>query len=185
MEADGYRDHRTRDLLYDYIIKNPGATFQMLKTAFRLTDGTLRYHLDYLMKKRKVVQEKSGREKCYYSFIKKEYPYSDPSVRINREQERILEIVASEPGIKLSDLKARSGLKDDIFDYNMKRLRKMKLLWKVKGIEGPGYEVVTKERLSDEVFLRTVNKFLDGEIDKGQMMTILRRLNDNVDDERG
>ena len=184
MEAEGYKDHRTRDLLFEYIRDNPGSTFKRLKAAFNLTDGTLRYHLDYLQKKRKVVQERTGKEKCYFSYIRKRFPYSDPSLKLTPDQERILEIISRDPGIAFSDLSLRSGQKKETFEYNLKKLRKMKLVWKIEGIEGYGYEIVTKEKLSDEIFIHTVNKFLEGEIEKGEMMSIMAKVKKYRDSEK-
>lgn len=39
-----------------------------------------------------------------------------------------------------------------------------------------GYEIVTKERLTDEMFLILVNKYPDGDVEKDDMMDILQRL---------
>ncbi|MGA1822821.1 MAG: winged helix-turn-helix transcriptional regulator [Thermoplasmatota archaeon] len=184
MEAQGYRDHDTRRLLYEYIRDNPGATYRMLKKAFKLTDGTLRYHLDYLQRKRKVVQEKSGREKCYFSYLKKRFPFSDPDLHLNEAQEKLLDIISRDPGLSIGDLRRRSGMKRESFQYNLRKLKKLKLVWRVKGIEGSGYEIVTRERLADEMFLLTVNRFLDGKIEKEEMMSIIERLKDYREDVR-
>jgi predicted transcriptional regulator len=176
MEGEGYKDHRTRMLLYEYISENPGPTFKVLKSAFKLTDGTLRYHLGYLQKRRRIVQEKKGREKCYFSYLRKKFPFTDPSLHLNKSQEFLLELVSRYPGISFKDLKRRSGMDRASFDYNLKKLKRSKLIWKIDRNGSKGYEIVTKERLADEMFLALVNKYLDGEIGKDDMMEILRKL---------
>ena len=40
--------HDTRRMIYNYIVEHPGVAFNELKKVFELTDGTLRYHVEYL-----------------------------------------------------------------------------------------------------------------------------------------
>lgn len=176
MEGEGYKDHRTRKLLYEYISENPGSTFKVLKSVFKLTDGTLRYHLGYLLKGRRIVQERKGREKCYFCYLKKRFPFSDPKLDLTEKQEFLLELITIHPMISFKELKRRSGMDSSSFNYNLKKLKKMKLVWRVKGNGKVGYEIVTKERLADEMFLVLVKKYLDGEIDKNDLMDILEKL---------
>ena len=43
-------DHQTRKMLTDYILENPGVTIKVIAQALKVTPGTLRYHLDHLIK---------------------------------------------------------------------------------------------------------------------------------------
>ncbi len=183
MEMNDYKDHGTRSLLYDYIRKNPGSTFIMLKSVLKIPDGTLRYHLGYLLKRNKIVQEKNGREKCYYSYHKERFPFSDPNLKLNKEQKRILQIVSMEPMIPYKELKRRSGLEPSSFKYNLKQLKKKKLIWRIKKGDRIGYDIITKERLADEMFLIMTNKYLDGEVEKETMMSIVEKLKDYIDED--
>ena len=178
MEISGYKDHKTRLLLFEYINENPGSTFKRLKSTLNLSDSTLRYHLGYLLKRSRIVQEKDGREKCYYSYLKKRFPFSDPKLALNKKQERILQIISIEPLIGYKDLKNKSGMDSSTFKYNMKQLKKKKLIWKVTHDSVSGYDIITKERLSNEMFLIMVNKYLDGEVEKDMMMSIVEKLKD-------
>ena len=178
---DGYKDHRTRSLLYDYINKNPGSTFKMLKSVFKIPDGTLRYHLRYLLKRNRIVQEKEGREKCYYSYLKKRFPFCDPDLKLNKEQERLLQLISLEPMIPYKDLKRRSGQKPSSFKYNIQQLKKKKLIWRIRRGNRIGYDLITEKRLADEMFLIIVDKYLDGEVDKETMMLILDKLEDHIE----
>jgi len=176
MNVQGYKDHKSRGLLLQYISDNPGASFVLLKDVFKMTDGTLRYHLDYLQKKRRIALEKHGGKRCYYPFIRKCYPYSEGSIELNEEQQRLLDIIATSPGVHFSVLKKRSGLGNGTFVYNLNRLKERKLIWRRRGEGGLGYEVITRERIADEVFLSLVNRFLDGELDKDSLNEMVDRL---------
>lgn len=176
MEGEAYKGHQTRKLLREYISDNPGVTFKVLLNAFNINKGTLSYHLGYLMRRRMIVQEKKGRERCYFSYIKKRFPFTDPNLELNQEQERLLEIISNDPGITIDRLKKRSGLKKSSFTYNMNKLKKLKLIWRVKRRDGFGYEIVTEEKLKDKMLLIMVSKFTSGEIDSDVLMEMMDEL---------
>jgi predicted transcriptional regulator len=178
MEIEGYKDHNTRRLLFEYISDNPGSTFKVIRSAFKLTDSTLRYHLGYLQRRKKIVQEKKGREKCYYSYLKKRFPFSDPNLNLSGKQERLLQIISQNPDITYKELKTRSGMDRASFSYNLRKLKRMKLIWRVTKKGKTGYDIVTKEGLADEMFLILVRKYLDGDVDKDEMIDILDKLKD-------
>jgi len=181
MEGEVSRDHRTRKLLKEYINENPGVTFRFLMNALKLNKGTLTYHLGYLIRKRVIVQERKGRERCYFSYIRKRFPYTDPGLRLNRGQERILEVVSIEPGIPVEELRKRTGLKRSSFNYDLNKLKGMRLIWRIKTRDGYGYEIVTEEKLRNRMFLVLVSKFTRGEIDRDTLMELVDGL--SIEDE--
>ncbi|MGA1873309.1 MAG: MarR family transcriptional regulator [Thermoplasmatota archaeon] len=182
MEGEVCRDHKTRRLLKEYISENPGVSFKLLMNALNINKGTLSYHLGYLMRKRVIVQEKKGRERCYFSYIKKRFPYTGGRVNLNMEQERILEIVSINPGISVDSLRRRTGLKRSSFNYNLNKLKELRLIWRIKTRDGFGYEIVTEEKLRDRMFLVLVSKFTKGDIDRDTLMELVDEL--SSDDER-
>ena len=58
--------HRSRRLLLNYIKSHPGVSFGEVRDVFEMNDSTLRYHLRYLERSRKVTSERVGRERHYY-----------------------------------------------------------------------------------------------------------------------
>lgn len=176
MEGEGYKSHKTRRLLKEYISENPGITFKILMNAFNINKGTLTYHLGYLMRRRMIVQEKKGRERCYFSYIKKRFPFTSPNLELNDEQEHLLEIISNEPGISNDILRKRSGLKISSFTYNLNRMKNLKLIWRVKGRDGFGYEIVTEEKLKDKMLLILVTRFTNGEMDRDTLMRMIDEL---------
>ena len=63
MMGEVCQEHQTRRVLKEYISDNPGVTFKLLMNVLNLNKGTLTYHLDHLLKRRVIVQEKKGRER--------------------------------------------------------------------------------------------------------------------------
>lgn len=171
-----YKDHTTRDMILEYIGENPGATFVTLKNVFRLSESTLRYHLDYMMKKRRIALEKEGGKRCYYPYVRKCYPYPQGKVELNNEQQRLLDIISISPGISYRDLKVRSGLSNGTFTYNLNRLKEVRLVWRRRRDDGTGYEVVTRERIADSVFLLLLHKYLDGHLDRSELEDFFTKL---------
>ncbi len=90
----------------------------------------------------------------------------------------MLQIISQYPIISYKELKERSGLGKASFTYNLKRLKKMKLIWRVKKKDKIGYDILTKEKLADEMYLLVVNKYLEGEVDKDTMMELIEKLKD-------
>ncbi len=176
MMGEVCQEHRTRRVLKEYISDNPGVTFKLLMNVLNLNKGTLTYHLEYLLKKRVIVQEKKGRERSYFSYIKKKFPYTDSKVKLNGEQERILEIVSINPGISVRLLRKRSALKMSSFNYNLNKLKSLRLIWRISVKGGYGYEIITEEKLKDRMFVILVSRFAKGEIDRNTLMRLIDEL---------
>jgi len=176
MSMGNHRNNRTRGLLLEHIQKNPGVSFVLLRNVFKMSESTLRYHLDYLQRKKRIALEKHDGRRCYYPFIRKCYPYSEGSLELNEEQERLLDLISISPGITFSELKDRSGLGNGTFVHNLNRLKEMRLIWKMDNKEGSGYEVLTRERISDEIFLVLIRRFLDGDLDRESLGELVDRL---------
>ena len=50
----GVLENETRKLVYDHIMAHPGVSFIVLKSVLKLNDSTLRYHLNYLERSKKI-----------------------------------------------------------------------------------------------------------------------------------
>ena len=61
-------------------------------------------------------------------------------------------------------------------NYNLKRLRDLKLIWLVKDDGLIGYEYITAEKLRDEAFNRLVVRLLRNEIDEKTFLELKRKL---------
>ena len=153
--------HETRKRLTFYIRENPGTSFQSLKGIFKLNDGTLRYHLNYLRKKKKIVQVISNNRRTYLL----EGASLGKEVKLNREQKRLIDIIGTYPGITRNELLERTRQSRKILSYHLTRLSDLRLIWKIKEGGKIGYRPITKEELFKEAFAIIVDKFLENEID--------------------
>ena len=58
--------NRTRKMVYSYISRHPGVSFGTIMGVLDLTEGTLRYHLNYLERGDKILSESKGKHRYYY-----------------------------------------------------------------------------------------------------------------------
>ena len=77
------------------------------------------------------------------------------------------------PGISYKELKKIMGIEKASFSYNLQKLKEMKLIWRVRSSDGNGYEIVIREKMSKEMFITLMERYIEGEIDKETMLDIL------------
>ena len=100
-------------MIYNHISTYPGVSFSIIKNVFNLTDGTLRYHLNYLEGKNEITSKIEGRNKCYYpveNYVFNTKSDSDLEIyKLNSTQERLLNIIQREPWITQKDIILKTG----------------------------------------------------------------------------
>jgi predicted transcriptional regulator len=178
--GDGVLDHKSRKLIYNYISTHPGAPFGVIKKVFDMNTSTLKYHLHYLEKSNKIFSKREGRRRCYYCTQRSELqisPYSGvDQYNITQVQQRILNIIKTEPGITDDELIIKTRLTRKNLDYNLKRLGELKLIWMVNTDGIVGYELITKEKLREEMLTRLVLRLISDEIDEDTFNRIKKKL---------
>ena len=102
-------EHETRRMIYNHIISHPGVSYKILKNVFSLTDGTLRYHLDYLERAEKISFGLAAGKRLYYPFHNEIAAARQPSgtsktYDLTPLQERILNTIKRYPGITQKEL---------------------------------------------------------------------------------
>jgi predicted transcriptional regulator len=161
---------------------HPGVSFGTIRSVLELTEGTLRYHLNYLERCKKILSRSKGKHRCYYSNeIKVEHgilPGFDPNT-LSKPQQRILTLIQQHPGITTGDLVKLTKLNKRDIQYNIKKLRGQKLIWKVGNGRKTGYEYITKDRLKSELYRLLIIKFLKDEIDEDSYLFLKSELEKN------
>ncbi len=170
-------DNPKRKLLYGYILDHPGSTFQMLMQVIGFPESTLRYHLNFLERKKKIVYEKKNGQVHYFSTIG-DAEKNISGIRFNELQEKILDLITKEPGITKQELLIRTRTKTNSLDLALRKLRENKFIWKRNTLNGQGFERITKELIKEEVYLFLVDKLLKGEIDKKEFNSLKSILNE-------
>lgn len=68
----------TRRNIYNYVLNNPGLHFRELERKMNISDGTLKYHLDFLQKRNFLISESTGRYNSY--FVKEKVGRKDKKI---------------------------------------------------------------------------------------------------------
>ncbi|UCH88722.1 MAG: winged helix-turn-helix transcriptional regulator [Thermoplasmata archaeon] len=175
-------EHKTRKQIYNYIYSNPGVPFKIIMNFLSLNKSTLTYHLKYLEKSNQITSKREGRQRHYFCNqqpsieSKNQLPIMENT--LNKNQQKILDLVKNQPGISVKDLNFRTRINQSTIEYNLNRLIELKLIWKVKTDNGIGYEYITKDILRKEMFNRLLKKLLTNEIDEETYHRIRRKLED-------
>ena len=184
MSGEGALDNRTRKRLYDHIMDHPGVSFNLLIEAFRMKDGTLRYHLQYLIGEGLIVRSSETSRRCYYCTGVKKNRLLGRTVpgKLNDEQKRLLEIVAMMPGIDHNDLWMTSRQSRKELNDNLRGLVDLGLIWKVRTANGIGYEFITETGLGKEILGLVLDKVLKDEISIEEFQKLRDRLKRIMED---
>lgn len=176
MSSKNESDHRTRDLLMVQIRDRPGISFGRLMRSLDLNEGTLRYHLNYLERKEVIKSRKEGRRRVY--FVTHLNMNDGVNPELHREHKRVLTMIRRAPGIKPKEIMRETGLTRRKLDSIITKLQREHLIWSVENGNGVGYEIITRERIVEEMLLDLVERFLKGEIDRSSFMRIKQWLED-------
>ena len=178
ISESGSLDHPTRQILYQFIVDNPGTSFQLIRRILKIPEGTLRYHLQHLQRSNRIVREKQGKNLCYYSKFRIENPECHLDVKLNPDQELLIQLIRDDPGITRKELMIRSKLSRRSLNYDLRRLKDLRLVIQVETRDGKGYEALSKDRLKDEMFKILVDRLLNGEL----TLEKFRLLRDRLDE---
>ncbi|UCH89283.1 MAG: winged helix-turn-helix transcriptional regulator [Thermoplasmata archaeon] len=186
MVRDETKDHKTRRLICKYISSHPGVSLIHIRNIFDLNYSTLKYHLKYLERTRKITSKKVGRNRCFYidnGFKTDEIPIQSAVINsLNANQQRILTLIQSNPGITKREINQHIRLNRKTLNYSLNKLIEKKLIWKVKGKETAGapaetgYEYITPEKLHYEILNQLLIKLLENEIDEKTFHIIKKKM---------
>lgn len=167
----------TREELIKYIGSNPGISFNMIKTAFRLNDGTLRYHLEYLEGEKMIIMIKRGHNRCYFTDYYSSIQSSGSNGReLSSVERRVFSIVEGRPGIARKEILQSMEIRRTDLYRTIRSLKEKRMIWELTDGRVTRYEPITKEKLKGEVIAILIEKLLDEEID----METFRAIKDRI-----
>lgn len=176
-------DHDTRKMIYNYIVSYPGVAFTTLKNVYNLSDGTLRYHLEYLEKADQILSGIQNGRRCYYP-LRNELSVSKPvennhrTFTLTNKQMRIINTIKNYPGISQNELIKKTSLSRFTVSYNINKFIDMGLIKRSHNGKNVFYEYMTDDLLRHEVQLRLTMKLLKKEISEEDFLRLSRKLNE-------
>jgi predicted transcriptional regulator len=181
MKRERGNKNETRNDLDRYILEHPGVSFSHIRKIFNINRGTLRYHLEYLQGEERIRSVRKGNQNCYFSNQRAALDPVTGSSELNSKQIRLLRAIREKPGISRKELLELTRQSREEINYNLRRLKDLKVIWKVKDGGDPCYEYITKEQLAAEMMAIIIEKFLDDEIDRETFLMLKRRLDEDTD----
>jgi predicted transcriptional regulator len=181
LSKDKALEHDTRRMIYQHIIAHPGVSYLVLKNVFNLSDGTLRYHLNYLVKAEKIKFGLEKGKRLYYPHPDDEasrevFSSSIKNMNLNDTQEKLLITIKHYPGITQKELIQITKLKRFTIVNNINRLLKLNLIQKINSTKSVCYEYIPDEILRYEMLKNLVIKLIKKEIDVKTFLELKRRL---------
>ena len=180
MRTDDVLSHRSRKLIFNYILIHPGSSFGAIKDFLDINESTLKYHLRFLERSNRIISKREGRRRCYYCEKSLGYErerYSSSNLEfLNKRQLHILNIIRRRSSITKKELIKITQMNRTTLDYNLNKLIAEELVWQTSRENGTRYEYVTTERLQNKMFNRLVMKLLSDEIDEETFHRVKKKL---------
>ena len=162
-------EHKLRRMIFNSIASYPGISFGRLMRLLELNRSTLRYHLRYLKRARKIDSRLENGRRCYFCLDETNTVRSavdqDPDT-LTKTQKRMLRLIRDNPGITRKELARKTRISKSTVGYNIKKLAERNLLWEVPRGRETGYEYKSQEKLLDELSRLLIEKYVNNEIDK-------------------
>jgi len=174
-------DNKLRKMIYNHITTYPGVSFNILKNVFELSDGALRYHIDYLEMNERISSGAERGIRCYYPHnnvvnVPKKSSDNLRLHKLSQVQERMLETIKHYPGINQKELTHRTRLNRFQIANNIKTLVSMNLVNQYRNSSTICYEYVPDDEQRFTLMKRLVIKLLHNEIDEKTFLELKRKL---------
>jgi predicted transcriptional regulator len=114
-------DHFVRGRIYEYVCQNPGVNYSAIKNQFKLTNGTVTYHLSMLERQEFIRAKQDGIYKRY--FANNGGP-SASEVEPMSLQLTIAKAIREHPGMTQKEIAKHLGSSKQLVSYHIRRMKK-------------------------------------------------------------
>jgi len=118
-------DHFIRGRIYEFIVSNPGVNYSSIKEQFKLTNGTVTYHLSMLERQEFIRAKQDGIYKRYFS------NNGGPAVSDVQPmslQLSIAKAVREKPGMTQKEIAMQLGSSKQLVSYHIRNMKNDGLL---------------------------------------------------------
>ena len=165
-----------REYILRYLLKNPGSSMDLISQDLDINRGTLRYHIEILMKRGDIISKKLSRKKIFFHINQHHRATEGFQSHLSTNQERILKIIRLHPGISKMELHHSINISKKGISSIIVKLMKLGLIWEVKMDGKRVFEPVTKKMLLQEMVIDLVEMYLDGKIDQATFLALKMKL---------
>jgi predicted transcriptional regulator len=174
-------ENEIRKMIYNHIVAYPGVSFRTLLGIFELTEGGLRYHIDYLEKNNKVFKKLENGKKSYYprfeiTRMNKKFSGNNGPGKLTTTQTRILDLIKMYPGINQKDLVYRLRSNPSQVSRNLKVLKKMGFVKDIKIEKNVCYQLTPDNEMKAKIINEIIVKLINNEIDEETFFKIVKAL---------
>lgn len=162
---------------------HPGISFIILKSVLKLNDSTLRYHLNYLEKSRKISFGLEKGNRYYYPHLGEEHVIQKAEgsdtlsgYELTSNQKKIISMIKRYPKINQKELVKMTGINRITLNKNVKKLMGLCLVRKIPNGNKVQYEYLENKQLRYEILKHLIKKLLNNEIDENTFLKLKKEL---------
>jgi predicted transcriptional regulator len=182
VKAEIALQNETRRMIYNHIAEHPGVSYKVLKKIYGIPDGTLRYHLDYLVRTEMIVNNRTNGKRIYYptdpaKMAKVSSDGSNKKIKLNGVQRQLLMVIKDNPGINQKELTKKTRLNRFKIRNNVEKLIECGMVKKTMERNKACYDYISEGKMQYEIIKMLAMKLIDGEIDDETFL----KLKDNIE----
>ena len=154
-----------RQLIHDYILKNPGSHLRMIERGLDINLGTLRHHLKHLEKERMISSRMEENRKLY--FVAGKMGASHKTISSLLQQKRFRDIILTTittPGLTHKEIAGKLSLKPSTLSKYIKVLEERGIVRHERQERERHYFVVDEKEIM-KLLLAYKPSFLDSFVD--------------------
>ncbi len=151
--------------IYRYIVENPGSHLRKISRDLGMHLSTLRYHLNFLEKKRLIIGKEENNTRIFFA-VGKLKP-EDKNIASLLQQRRFRDIIlllVINPGLTHSDISKRLALKPSTLSKYCRILEERGVIYSEKDGREKHYYVVDEKKVM-ELLLTYKKSFWDSFVD--------------------